>query len=105
MPSIELQDTGLPVCGKYYLTHRDSRLELRSKMAMKTEWAAAFAMHNIDLGSTNLEVFIKISSDLIQNLLKLMGRTVSHFSSPPSSFRRADTNWGRVKGRKRVWLP
>lgn len=68
-------------------------------MAMNTEWVVAFPIHNIALASTKFEVFIKISSDWI---IELMGRTVSHFSSPLSSFRHAYRNRGRVKGRQRI---
>lgn len=73
MPSIKLQDTGLPGCGEYYLTHRDS-LELRSKMAMKTEWGVAFAIHNVALATTKFKVFIKISSNWIQKPIEVNGK-------------------------------
>lgn len=76
MLSIKLWDTDLPVCGEYYLTEIVV-LNRGSKMAMKTEWEFALEIHNEVLATTKFKVFIKISSDWMRSLLKLMGRTTS----------------------------
>lgn len=44
---------------------------------MKTEWEFAFEIHNKALATTKFKVFIKISSDWMQSLLKLTARTTS----------------------------
>lgn len=60
----------LPVCGEYYVPHRESRLELRSKMATRTELGDACAIHKVALATTKFKMLIKIWSERIQNLSK-----------------------------------
>lgn len=83
----------LSVCGDYYLPHRQSCLELRSKMAMRTDWGVASTIHNVVLATTQFKVSIKIWSDWIQTLSKWMIKP-PHFSSPPSMFRDGYTRPG-----------